>query len=185
MLDRELVDLYWARSEDAIAETEKKYGPYCRTIAYNILGNHEDTAECVNDTYLKAWNSMPDAKPEKLSAFLGKITRNLALNMREQKSAKKRGGGQTEAVLEELAFCVSGCDTPDAVVDRMHFRALMDSFLQSLSKETRCCFVARYFGMYSVSEIAKQYGLREDSVRDRLRRARVRLKEILEREGMY
>lgn len=92
MEDAEIVDLYWQRSDDAILETDIKYGPYCRTIAYNILHNREDTEECVDDTYMGAWNSMPDKRPQRLSPFLAKITRNFALNRITERNSQRRGG---------------------------------------------------------------------------------------------
>ena len=103
MTDQEIVALYWARDEQAIAQTAQKFGAYCRKIAMNLLGSQEDAEECENDTWMAAWNSMPQNRPDKLAPYLGRITRNLALDLRERRSAAKRGGGQAEAVLEELS----------------------------------------------------------------------------------
>ena len=112
MDDRDIIALYWQRMEAAIHETAAKYGGLCYTIAHNILFSREDSEECVNDTYLRAWNAMPPHRPAVLSAFLGKITRNLALNRHRKDAAEKRGGGEVDAVFEELAQVVSHQDTP-------------------------------------------------------------------------
>lgn len=113
MEDRQIVDLYWARSENAISETERKYGRYCYYIAYNILHNNEDSEECVNDTYLNAWKAMPNQRPSKLSTFLGKITRNLSLNRWELYNAEKRGSGQIPLALDELHECIPTSNCAD------------------------------------------------------------------------
>ena len=112
MEDGAIVELYWQRSEEAIPETERKYGAYCQRIAYNVCGDHEDAEECVNDTWLRAWNRMPNERPGLLSAFLGAITRNLALDRWRARHSLKRGGGELPAVLDELAETLdSGLDT--------------------------------------------------------------------------
>lgn len=106
MKDHEIIELYWARNQLAITATADKYGSYCHTIAYNILHNNEDAEECSNDTYLGAWNSIPPQRPNRLSIYLGKITRNLALNRYKRYTAEKRGHGQVELVLSELEACI-------------------------------------------------------------------------------
>ena len=185
MQDDKIVDMYWARSEDAISETSKKYGRYCMSIAYNILRDAEDSKECVNDTYLHAWNSMPDNRPNRLSVFLGKITRNLALTKWEHNTAQKRGGGQMEVVLEELGECVSGSACTEDVIDRLVREDLLNAFLQGLGAEMRDIFVARYWQMYSVAEIARLYHVSESKVKTSLHRMRNALRETLEREGVF
>lgn len=185
MLDEQIVDLYWARSEDAILETQIKYGNLCHSIAYKILKSTEDSMECVNDTYLKAWNSMPTQRPDRLSAFLAKITRNLALNKYEYYSASKRGGTQTELALDELMDCVSGNESTDSVVDEIFLTNILNNFLKSLSEKNRNVFVSRYWHMLSVKEIADKYGLKENYIRVSLYRSREILKIILEKEGIY
>ena len=185
MLDEQIVDMYWARQEDAITETQKKYGNYCQSIAYNILRSREDSAECVNDTYLKAWNSMPVHRPDKLSAFLGKITRNLALNRYEYYSASKRGGTQIDLVLDELIDCVSGTESTDSIAEEIFITTILNNFLKSLSEKNRNIFVARYWHMFAVKEIADKYELKESTVKVSLHRSREVLKEILMREGVY
>lgn len=121
MDDNKILDLYWERSETAIVETSTKYGRYCRYIAHNILQNYEDSDECVNDTYLRAWNSIPPHRPNKFSAFLGKITRNLSLNMYEKNTTQKRGAGQIPLVLDELQGCVPSCSSVENAIDEIMY----------------------------------------------------------------
>lgn len=185
MSDKEIVDLYWARSEDAIFETSQKYGKLCHSIALNILRNNEDAQECVNDTYFNAWNAMPNNRPNKLMAFLAKITRNLALNKYKYKSTQARGSGSTSLALDELSECVSDELTTDTVIEKIVFGELMDRFLAELSEENKNIFILRYWFLYSTSEIAKLNHIKDNKVRTALHRMRVRLKDILEREGLY
>lgn len=184
MEDRQIVDLYWARSEKAISETERKYGRYCYYIANNILHNNEDSEECVNDTYLNAWRAMPDKRPSKLSTFLGKITRNLSLNKWELYSAKKRGDGQTSLVLEELQECIPSSDNVDKVVDDIVLAEVLNSFLAFLPKEKRIIFMRRYWYLSSIEEIAKDYSMSESKVKMSLLRSRKALKQVLKEEGI-
>lgn len=184
MDDRQIVDLYWERSEKAISETSKKYGKYCSYIAYNILHNREDCEECVNDTYMKAWNAMPPQRPNRLSAFLGKITRNLSLNRYAKYTAGKRGAGQTELVLEELQECIPASDHVEQVIDDMLLAETINSFLDTLPSETRRFFVRRYWYLSPVREIASDYTVSESKVKMSLMRARNKLKKILEEEGI-
>lgn len=185
MKDEQIVDLYWARNEDAISETSEKYGKYCYSIAFNVLYDKSDSEECVNDTYLKAWNSMPSARPNVLSAFLGKITRNIALNRYNFKTAEKRGGGQIESSLDELAECVSGADTPEDIFDSQLIGRVINGFLAGLTVRSRDIFVSRYFYLESVSEIADKYEMSESAVRTSLFRTRQGLAAVLKREGAF
>lgn len=185
MLDEQIVDMYWARNEDAITETEKKYGNYCHAIADRILRSDQDSIECVNDTYLRAWNSMPTQRPSKLAAFLGKIVRNLALDRYEYYAAEKRGGIQTKLALEELDECASGGEDPESIVDEAFLADIINNFLKSLSEKNRNIFVSRYWHLFSVKEIAYRYSLTESNVRTSLCRSREILKEILIMEGVY
>lgn len=184
MDDKQIVDLYWERSEAAISETDKKYGSYFRYIADNILHNHEDAEECVNDTYLRAWNTMPPKRPNRLATFLGKITRNLSLNKYETRNAEKRGGGQIPCILEELQTCIpSGEDVAQIAEDRAVVEAI-NIFLATLSAESRKIFVRRYWYMSSVRDIATEYGISESKVKVTLFRTRNALKTHLEKEGI-
>ena len=183
MEDEKIVDLYWERSESAIAETVKKYGRYCHYIAFNILHSEEDSKECVNDTYLAAWNAMPDARPTKLSAFLGRITRNLALKRLEISGAEKRGGGQVTLALDELSECIPAKSTDGQDVDEIALRDALNRFLGSMPKEKRMIFMRRYWYLCPVSNIAKDFSMSESKVKMMLLRARNELKTILEKEG--
>lgn len=184
MEDRQIVDLYWARSESAISETAEKYGRYCHYIAYNILHNNEDSEECVNDTYLNAWGAMPDQRPNKLSAFLGKITRNLSLNRWERYNAEKRGAGQIPLALDELHDCIPSPDSANQIVDDLALVELFNRFLASLPKEKRKIFIRRYWYLSPIAEIAADYSMSESKVKMSLLRSRNALKQVLEEEGI-
>ncbi len=184
MEDAQIVDLYWARSESAIAETAEKYGRYCHAIAFNILHNDEDSEECVNDTYMKAWNAMPDARPRRLGAFLGRITRNLSLNRLEQLRAEKRGAGQVPLALEELADCIPATDSAERIIDDLALTNALNRFLTSLSAEKRIIFLRRYWYLSPVEEIAEDLALSESKVKMSLLRSRKELKLFLEKEGV-
>ncbi len=184
MDDSKIIELYMNRSEQAISETSKKYGKYCHYIAYSILQNDEDSEECVNDTYLRAWNSIPPNNPERLQTFLGKITRNLSLNKREKLSAEKRGGGQKLLILDELAECIPADGDTAQAIDNMVIRDAINRFLDGLPAETRKIFVRRYWYMSSVKEIADEYGLSQSKVNVTLFRTREKLKTELEKEGI-
>lgn len=183
MEDKEIVDLYWARNEEAVAETEKKYGRYCHYIAYQILASDEEAKEIVNDVFLKVWNTVPPNRPVLLKPYVGMLCRQLALNLYEKQHAKRRGG-QVPLVLDELAECI-----PDGVGweldERISLRELLHTFLLSLPKKTRNIFVRRYWYASSVSEIAKENGMKESGVAMLLLRTRNKLKRYLEKEGFY
>jgi len=185
MTDEQIVDLYWDRDERAVSETADKYGGIFRAVAQNILRNDHDAEECVNDTYLKAWGSMPDARPTRLCPYLSRITRNLALNRLREQTAEKRGGGQAPASLDELAECVSGEAEPGEFTDRVAFREIMNGFLAGLAPETRGVFVARYWYSYSIAEIARMYEMSESKTAVTLFRTREKLKKLLETEGLF
>ena len=184
MEDKQIVDLYWARSEKAISETADKYGRYCNTIAYNILHSNEDSEECVNDTYLHAWNAMPDQRPNKLSAFLGRITRNLSLKRWEKYTAKKRGAGQVSLALDELQECIPATNQTDSVADDIVLTDVLNRFLASLTAEKRNIFMRRYWYLSPVAEIASDLAISESKVKMSLLRSRNELKQLLEKEGI-
>ena len=182
MDDTTIVQLYWDRDERAIPATSGKYGNYCNSIAWNILGNREDAEECVNDTYMRAWNSMPPHRPNALSAFLGKITRNVSLNRYKQNTADKRGGGEVPAVLEEIAELVSDTDSVEQEVDRRELVKAIDAFLDGLPTEKRSLFLCRYWYFDSVSDLASRFGMTENHVSITLNRLRRKLhNDLLER----
>ena len=183
MEDIRIIQLYWDRDQQAIEETATKYGNYCTSIAKNILGSKEDAEECVNDTYLKAWNCMPPHRPNILSSFLGKITRNLSFNRYKHKNADKRGGGEISAVLDELSECVSGKGSVEQEIEYKELVKAIDSFLDTLSSKKRNIFICRYWYTDSISEIAKQFNMEENTVAMTLNRIRCKLKNYLLERG--
>lgn len=183
MDDAKIVQLYWDRNEQAIPATADKYGRYCTSIAKNILGNNEDAEECVNDTYLNAWNSMPPHRPSILSTFLGKIARNLSFNRYKHNTADKRGGGELPVVLEELSDLVSGKDDVEQTFDQKELTKAIDTFLDSISPEKRSIFIGRYWYTDSISEIAVRHGMNDGAVSMTLNRLRLKLHNYLLERG--
>ena len=184
MDEKEIIALYWARDERAIAETERRYAPFCRAIARNILGDAEEGEECLQDTWVRAWNAIPPNRPDSLRVFLGRITRNLALNRLRAIRAEKRGGRQAALALEELAECLGGGETPEEAHDRKEITAALDRFLGKLPENSRAVFLRRYWRMDSIAEIARWTGWSESRVSTLLYRLRGRLREALTEEGL-
>ena len=183
MQDKDIIALYFARNEDAISATADKYGPYCYTVAHNIVPVHEDAEECVNDTWLAAWESIPPKVPDILKLFLAKITHSKAINLWKMKTAKKRGADEVTLVLDELAEVVSGGNDPAEDVLAGQLSESIDTFLHSLPQRDRQLFVRRYFYTEPVREIARSAGLTESNVSVVLHRTRGKLKAHLEKEG--
>lgn len=183
MQDDMIVSLYWKRDEQAIEETEKKYEHYLTKIAYNILSDLEDSKESVNDTYLKAWNSMPPHKPGVLSTYLGKITRQVSIDIFRKRTSDKRQASEYAISLSELEECVSGGDTTAQNVEVHLLAAAISKFLYTLSPEARNTFVGRYYFMDTIHEIASYYGMSESKTKSMLHRTRLKLKAYLEQEG--
>lgn len=181
MDDRAIIDLYFERSERAISETDKKYGRYCRYIASNILRSDTDAEECVDDAYMNTWYAIPPAKPLSLRAFVGRITRNLALNRYEHKRAQKRCAG-VEAVLDEIGELVAAPEGDP--VDMIALRDGLNEFLGTLTRRSRMIFVKRYWYLASIKEIAADVNASESSVKVSLHRTRCELKEFLEKKGI-
>jgi len=184
MEDKQIIDLYWARSENAIVETDRKYGKRCYRIAFNILANLQDSEECVSDTYMKAWSVIPPKRPVKLAAFLGKITRNLALNRYEKCTAEKRGGGEVPIALDELTACIPDPNSVERMVDNRILTDKLNIFLEELPSEARKIFMRRYWEVCSIQEIAEIYGISESKVKVSLFRTRGKLRSFLEQEGI-
>lgn len=185
MEDQAIIDLYWAREEQALTETDRKYGGYCRSIACNILKDPGDTEECVNDTYWKAWNAMPPKRPTILPVFLGTITRNLALNRIEAGRSRKRGGGQLTLALEELDGCIPARENVEQTVEAAELGQTLDRFLRSLPDRDRCIFVRRYWYMDALRDIARRHHMTEGGVKSNLFRTRKKLRTLLEQEGLW
>lgn len=184
MDDRQIIALYWTRAEQAITETAKRYGRYCHAIAYNILHSRDDSEECVNDTWMRAWEAIPPHRPERLDTFLGKITRNLALNRWEKAGAEKRGGRQTALALEELRDCMPEHESVETALDSMALTDVLNRFLASLPRDSRRMFMQRYWYLRPIKAIAAEFNASESKVKMILLRARNELKQMLEKEGI-
>jgi len=185
MEDKSIIDLFISRSENAISETDKKYRSFCRSIAFNILRDHGESDECINDTYLKLWNSIPPQIPVKLANYIARITRNTALYFYNRKHRKKRGGDNAEIAISELAECVDmNCDV-EAETEKKETVQVLTDFLDSLEREKRIVFLLRYWCFLSVKEIAERQEISEANVRTSLHRTRKQLKNYLEERGLY
>ena len=182
MEDNQIIELYWKKNADAISETADKYGAYCFAIAENILHNAEDSEECVNDTWLRAWNAIPPQKPSAFRIFLAKITRNLAFNRFNARNAEKRGGGEIALVLDELGECLGGADA-EAAYEAKELRQSIRNFVRALPEREGNVLVRRYFFAEPVADIAKRYDLSENNVMVILSRTRKKLKAHLLKEG--
>ena len=183
MDDNTIVEMYFQRNEDALRETQSKYGRYLFGIAYNILASNEDCGECLNDTYLNAWNSIPPNRPVRLGSYLGTIVRNLAITRRRHDTRSSRGDAQYDLSLDELAECVSDSVTPDKVLDSKLIGKSISGWLRVLSPDVRVIFMCRYFYCDSVRDIAKRMGMNENTVKSTLLRARQGLRAHLVKEG--
>ena len=180
MEDHKIIDLYWARSQQAIVESDQKYGPYCRAIALGILAMREDAEECVNDTWLRAWDSIPPQRPARLSAFLGRIARNLALDRYDYNHAAKRSG-PFDQLLSELSECIP-CPRDDFA--QLELTQILNQFLRSLPEGRRNLFLRRYWYCESIEELGKRYRMTQSAVKSSLFRTRNKLKAYLEKEGV-
>jgi len=181
--DIQIIDLYWNRDPSAITETEVKYGAYCMKIANNILENGSDAEECVNDTYLRTWETIPPQRPEVFPPFLGKIVRNIALDRYRYHHAQKRFG-KMDAMLSELEDCIPEGDTTAEHLEAKIVSAVINRYLAGLSKEKRMIFVRRYWYAQPIREIAKSFCMNEGQVKSILFRLRSGLKAALEKEGV-
>ena len=183
MEDCRIVDLYWQRNETAIDQTERKYGKYLRTVAYNILADREDSQESVNDTYLAAWDSMPPHRPDSLCAYLSKLTRRISIDLFRKRTSQKRGGGEYSLSLEELDSCLSGGNTTELAIDRQLLTDAIAAYLRSVTDEARNVFLCRYYYLDPVKTIAGYLHISESKVKILLHRTRQGLWEYLQKEG--
>lgn len=183
MKDEKIIELFEKRDDRAVEYCAEKYGRYCHSIAAGILPSREDAEECVNDTWLRVWNSIPPQKPTRFSAFLAKVTRNLALDRYRAISAEKRGGGEAAAVFEELEECLSGGSTPEEELSAEELARSVNDFVAALPRREREIFIMRYFYVRPVREIADTCGLTPGNVSVILNRCRKKLKTHLETEG--
>lgn len=184
MDDKKIVDLYWQRDENAIAVTSVKYDAYCGSIARNILTDLEDAEECVNDTWLNAWNAIPPHRPSRLSVFLGKITRELSLNRYKSRFAQKRGGGELALALDELDDCITSSESVEQTLEYEFIGKVISNFLKKQPEKTADIFVRRYYYICSIGLISKEFHMSESKVKSILFRARKNLREHLESEGI-
>ena len=183
MEDRKIVNLYFARSDQAVAETERKYGGYCRAIARNILGSEPDAEECVSDAYLAAWNSIPPQNPQSLAAYVGKLTRRKAIDRLRETRSLKRGGDAVTLALEELDECIPGHTSVEDEVLQRELGAAIRRFLAGLDRTDRTVFLLRYWYLCPVAEIAARLGYTQGKVKTRLFRTRKKLRDYLEKEA--
>lgn len=184
MEDTEIIELYWQRSEQAIQETDRKYGSYCKSIIHNILQNKEDTEECVDDTWLHTWNAIPTERPYEFRTWLGRIARNLAFDRYRRMTAKKRGGREMDVLMSELEDCIPSAQTVEKEWEDAELAKLINCFLEKQKKENRMIFIRRYYYSDSVKQIAKRFGISESKVKSSLFRIRNSLREYLEKEGI-
>jgi RNA polymerase sigma-70 factor (ECF subfamily) len=182
MEDGQIIDLYFQRNEEAISETAKKYGAFCRKIAVNILTDPADGEECVNDAYLQAWNAIPPQRPDRLGAWLGRVVRNNALNLWKKNHRKKRYDG-IEQLFSELADCVPSPVTVERELDGQELTAFLNTWLGTLPRDDRALFLRRYWNGETVRDLAKQSGLSPAKIAKRMYRLRQNLRAALEKEG--
>lgn len=184
MDDKQIVDLYFSRSEEAISQTAQKYGPYCFHIAYNILTNKEDAEESVSDTYMAAWNAIPPRRPTVLSAFLGKITRHISIDRWRARAAYKRGGGEITLALEELESCVADSGNVETEYQRKELARAYVRFLDALPMTERRIFLLRYWYLEPIEDIAAKFGFSQSKVKSMLHRTRGKLRQQLAQEEL-
>ncbi len=184
MEDSAIVNLYWQRSENAIPETERKYGNYCHAIAMRILSNREDAEECVNDTWLGAWNTMPENRPSYLAPYLAKLTRWLSLSKIKAQNRLKRGGSEVTLSLEELDSELGEGSDLARQIELKELSEYLDAFLTGLPTEERTVFLARYWYVASIREISEKSGYSKSKVKSMLLRTRRKLKKALEVNGL-
>ena len=183
MEDGKIVELFWQRDQQALEQTERKYGAYLTRVAMNVLGDPEDSRESVNDTYLAAWNAIPPNRPQYLRAFLSKLTRRIAIDLLRKNQSQKRGGGEYDLSLSELEQCLPGGNTTEQIADGNALAQAIAAFLKTRPETARRAFICRYFYMDSLKEIAKACGLTESNAKVLLHRTRLALREYLEKEG--
>lgn len=182
MDDARIVDLYWERSEKAIGETDAKYGRMLNSLSYSLLSSFEDAEECVNDTYLAAWNRMPNERPGLLGAFLARIVRCISIDRYRASHREKRGG--VEELTAELRECIPDSLTPERELENGRLRDALNSFLASLDEEKRNIFVLRYFMSQPTQYIASRLGISDAKVKTTLCRLRASLRVRLEKEDL-
>ena len=183
MKDAQIIDLYWQRNEQAINASNDQYGSFCKRVAMNILNNNEDSEECVNDTWHKAWDNIPPQKPNSLAAFFGRITRNLSLSRFRANRAKKRYDGIT-MLLSELEDCIPAKCSIEQEIEGKQLAEIISDWLALLPKDDRVLFMRRYWFGDALKELAKESGTNQNQLAQRMFRLRSSLKDTLEKEGI-
>lgn len=182
MEDLQIINLYFNRDETAISETDKKYGAFCHSVALNVLSTKSDAEECVNDTYLQAWNRIPPQRPVKLGTWLGRVVRNIAINLWKKNRRQKRYAG-IEQFFDELQDCIPSPKSVDCEIEEKELAEAISEWLLSLSKSDRILFTRRYWFGKSLNELAKEAGTKPNSLAKRMYKLRQALKFKLEQEG--
>lgn len=184
MEDQTIVELFWSRDEQALLQTEQKYGKYLFKLAGHVLSDPQDREECVSDVYMAAWNSIPPQRPQSLCAYLSKLARRISIDRLRRMTAQKRGGTEYALSLSELAGCVAGGTEPEASLETKQLGKALNSFVRGLSSQERQLFVGRYFFMDRLKNVARYCGMTESKAKSMLFRIRCRLREHLEKEGL-
>ncbi len=185
MEDYDIIDLYWKRNETAITETRTKYGKYLHTISINIVKNSEDAEECENDTYLKAWNSIPPTRPSFLKAYLGTIVRNLSLDCYKKRSRDRRRANEVTVLLSELEECLPAAASVEQTMADKEIAEQISAFLKTLPTDKQQIFVRRYFYCEELKEISRKLGFSQSKIKSALFETRKKLRIHLEKEGIY
>ena len=183
MTDLQIIDLYWCRDQDAISQSDQKYGAYCFAVANHILSDRLDSEECVSDTWMRAWTAIPPQRPNQLKLFFAKITRNLSVDRLKARFAQKRGGGETDMILEELQDCLASSGDVESQYMAKELGQTINTFVRGLTEREANLFVRRYFYAEKVEEIAARYQLSSHNTAVILSRVRQKLKLHLEKEG--
>ncbi len=184
MTEASIIELYFARSESAISESERAYGSFCRRIAMSILADLGDAEESVNDTWLAAWNAIPPTRPDSLKAYFGRLTRHISISRLRKRTANKRGCGEAAIAFDELSECLAAPDDPQHTVETAELVASLNAFMATLPERERNLFVARYFFTLPLTELAERFSLRENTVKSKLHRTRQKLLQHLTKEGL-
>ena len=184
MEDGKIIELFYMRHESALAETDKKYGPRCRSVSYNILSNHEDSEECVNDTYLAAWKAIPPEYPQNLCSYLVSIVRRLSISCLRRRYADCRGGGEYALCYDELEACMSDSADPQGDIEARELAQGISRALMKLSRDDRRIFVCRYWLIEPIADIAAATGFSQSKVKSSLHRSRDKIRKQLQREGL-
>lgn len=183
MQDEKIIELYWERNESAIRETQTVYEKYLSKIIYNVLGNLQDSTECLNDTYFRIWNSIPPNRPAVFSTYIGKIARETAIDAYRKQNRSKRKASEYTLALDEISECVSGRENTEKAVEAKILGKEISSYLRTVSEDKRTVFIMRYYYADSVKDISKHMNMSESRVKSILHRMRKGLKKHLEKEG--